>query len=129
MGAAGDRARNFISGYREWAAETRKEIVSEAPWKDMLPATQAAEVRTELRARWRASRASEDPAVVVATEGPARAAQYHTWARRERALLLGSAELAGLDRVTRSTRVRQKLMELWRIEKEKRRNVEDTHIF
>ena len=131
QGAAGDRARSFISEYREWAARTRKEIVSVAPWKDMQSDVLAAEVRSELRARWRASRGGEEPAVEeeaeLAAVGPgSAAAHYHTWVRRERALLLGSAELAGLDRVTRSTRVRQKLKELWKQEKEMELNVEDT---
>ena len=132
-GPSGDKARSFLAGYRQWCASATLQVLSEHPWQGMAegPARSAA-VRAELKARWRAERSGGGGGGGAAAEGEdgeaagaaaaadaagAPAQTYQAWARLERARLLASAELAGLDRVERSARVRQQLKALWAAKK------------
>jgi hypothetical protein len=125
-GATGDKARDFLTAYRAWAAEATVQVEREAPWRDVEGVTErAAAVRLELKARWKAEHggdaaAADGEAEWLADGDGAASLPYHAWSRRERKSLLCSEALRGLDRVERAARARLALKSLWLEEKKRR---------
>ncbi len=73
-------------------------------------------MRAELKRRWKAQHGEENSG---GGEAAGAGMAYPAWVRRERARLLASDSLAGLDRVERAARARKQLKALWIEEKAK----------
>ena len=122
-GPEGDKSRAALVRYKQWAAAEVLQFEGGQPWAGMLAGKERnAAVRAELKRRWKDQHSREEEAGAQA--GGAGTA-YSVWARRERARLMASDSLAGLDRVERAGRARQQLKALWQQEKERQRVDQD----